>query len=122
MLLHILLASAAVSTDLPGTVVSFLDGDTIEVLHNNHAGESVSAVSIPEKGQVYGKKAKQAASGVGLWKESRYKLTAMTNTVAPLLICSSQMAPASITRWSKTTGVDGIKSMRRGHHAGPVRD
>jgi micrococcal nuclease len=62
-LLHILLASAAVSTDLPGTVVSFLDGDTIEVLHNNHAERiCLSGIECPENGQVYGKKAKQAAS------------------------------------------------------------
>jgi micrococcal nuclease len=44
-------------------VVGFLDGDTIEVLHNNHPERiRLSGIDCPEKGQAYGTRAKQAAS------------------------------------------------------------
>jgi len=37
VVLHVLLASSAFAEDFTGPVVSVLDGDTIEVLHNNQA-------------------------------------------------------------------------------------
>jgi endonuclease YncB( thermonuclease family) len=56
------LASFASST---GPVVSVLDGDTIEVLHNNRAERiRLSGIDCPEKGQAYGQKAKQATSAL----------------------------------------------------------
>lgn len=56
--------------DFSGPVVSVLDGDTIEVLHNNHAERiRLSGIDCPEKGQPYGKKAKQAASALVFGKE-----------------------------------------------------
>lgn len=43
--------------------VSIQDGDTIEVLHNQHLERiRLSSIDCPEKGQAYGQKAKQAAS------------------------------------------------------------
>ena len=46
-----------------GSVVSVLDGDTIEVLHNTHLERvRLSGIDCPEKGQAFGKRAKQAAS------------------------------------------------------------
>ena len=49
--------------DFPGPVVSILDGDTIEVLHNRHPERiRLSGIDCPEKGQAYGQKAKHAAS------------------------------------------------------------
>ena len=50
-----------------GPVVSVLDSDTIEVLHSQHP-ERIrrSGIDCPEKGQVYGKRAKQAASELAL--------------------------------------------------------
>jgi micrococcal nuclease len=43
-------------------VVSVLDGDTLEVLHNCHAERiRLSGIDCPEKGQAFGKRAKQAA-------------------------------------------------------------
>ena len=46
-------------------VVSVIDGDTIEVLHNQHPERiRLSGIDCPEKGQAFGKRAKQAASGL----------------------------------------------------------
>jgi micrococcal nuclease len=53
-----------------GPVVSVLDGDTIEVLHNQRPERiRLSGIDCPEKGQAYGKKAKQAASELAFGKE-----------------------------------------------------
>jgi micrococcal nuclease len=56
--------------DFTGSVVSILDGDTIEVLYNNRAERiRLSGIDCPEKGQAYGQKAKHAASGLAFGKE-----------------------------------------------------
>jgi endonuclease YncB( thermonuclease family) len=48
-----------------GPVVSVLDGDTIEVLHNTYPERvRLSGIVCPEKDQPYGHKAKQAASAL----------------------------------------------------------
>ena len=53
-----------------GHVVAVLDGDTIEVLHNNRAERiRLSGIDCPEKGQAYGQKAKHAASALAFGKE-----------------------------------------------------
>jgi micrococcal nuclease len=58
------------ASDFSGPVVSVLDGDTIEVLHNNRAERiRLSGIDCPEKGQAYGQRAKQAASGLVYGKE-----------------------------------------------------
>jgi len=49
--------------DISGLVVSVLDGDTIEVLRNQHPERiRLSGIDCPEKGQAYSNRAKQAAS------------------------------------------------------------
>src|SRR5712692_10534066 len=56
--------------DFTGSVVSVLDGDTIEVLHNNRPERiRLSGIDCPEKGQAYGTRAKQAASELVLGGE-----------------------------------------------------
>jgi micrococcal nuclease len=51
--------------DFTGPVISVLDGDTIEVLHNRHPERiRLSGIDCPEKGQPYGHKAKQAVSAL----------------------------------------------------------
>jgi len=45
VLLHILFASAAVAADFSSKVVRVLDGDTIEVLHNQHLKTYISNAS-----------------------------------------------------------------------------
>lgn len=53
------------TADFSGSVVSVLDGDTLEVLNGHHAERiRLSGIDCPEKGQTYGKKAKQAASAL----------------------------------------------------------
>lgn len=55
--------SIAQAAAFTGPVVSVLDGDTIEVLHNTHPERvGLSGIDCPEKGQAHGNRAKQAAS------------------------------------------------------------
>ena len=55
---------------LTGPVVSVLDGDTIEVLHNQRPERiRLNGIDCPEKGQPFGQKAKQAASQLAYGKE-----------------------------------------------------
>ncbi|MGH7184616.1 MAG: thermonuclease family protein [Nitrospiraceae bacterium] len=69
LLLTLWCASAAL-VDFTSPVVSVLDGDTIEVLHNQHPERiRLSGIACPEKGQAYGQKAKQAASALVFGKE-----------------------------------------------------
>jgi endonuclease YncB( thermonuclease family) len=60
----------SVAADFSGAVVSVLDGDTIEVLHNQHPQRiRLSGIDCPEKGQAYGQKAKHAASDLAFGKD-----------------------------------------------------
>ena len=60
--------SAVLASDFTSRIVSILDGDTIEVLHNNRTERiRLSGIDCPEKGQAYGTRAKQAASQFVLW-------------------------------------------------------
>ena len=64
------LISVVLAADFTGSVVSVLDGDTIEVLNEHHADRiRLSGIDCPENGQAYGKKAKQAASALAFGKE-----------------------------------------------------
>jgi len=66
----VFLLAPAVTAEFSGSVVSVLDGDTIEVLHNNRAERiRLNGIDCPEKGQAYGKRAKQAASELVFGKE-----------------------------------------------------
>jgi endonuclease YncB( thermonuclease family) len=105
---------ALVIADFSGGVVSVLDGDTIEVLHNNRAERiRLNGIDCPEKGQACGKRAKQAAQSWSLGRKSRFRVTASISTGAPLRMCTCPIGLTSITRWSKRAGVGGIRSMRR---------
>jgi micrococcal nuclease len=56
--------------DFTGPVVSVLDGDIIEVLHNTHPKRvRLSGIDCPEKGQAFGKRGKHAASDLAFGKE-----------------------------------------------------
>jgi micrococcal nuclease len=56
--------------DFSGPVVSVLDGDTIEVLYNKRSERiRLSGIDCPEKGQAFGKRAKQAASALVFGKQ-----------------------------------------------------
>ena len=62
--------SYGLAAEFTGEVVSVLDGDTIEVLHNHHAERiRLSGIDCPEKGQAYGQKAKNAVADLAFRKE-----------------------------------------------------
>jgi endonuclease YncB( thermonuclease family) len=64
------LLPALAFADFSGQVVSVLDGDTIEVLHNTRPERvRLSGIDCPEKGQAYGNNAKHAASALAFGKE-----------------------------------------------------
>jgi micrococcal nuclease len=68
--LALLLSAYSVFADFSGRVVRVLDGDTIEVLHSRHAERiRLNGIDCPEKGQVYGTRAKQAASELVFGKQ-----------------------------------------------------
>src|SRR5215475_14298619 len=70
VVLSIFLIRAASAADFTGQVVGVLDGDTIEVLHKKHPERiRLNGIDCPEKGQAYGKKAKQAASELVFGKQ-----------------------------------------------------
>jgi len=53
-----------------GKVVGILDGDTLEVLHNQHSERiRLSGIDCPQKGQAYGNNAKHAGSDLAFGKE-----------------------------------------------------
>ena len=59
----LLLCARLATANFTGPVVSVLDGDTIEVLHNTKPERvRLSGIDCPEKGQAFGNRAKQAAS------------------------------------------------------------
>ena len=56
-------ATSVLASNYTGKVVGIIDGDTIEVLHNQHPERiRLNGIDCPEKGQAYGNRAKQAAS------------------------------------------------------------
>lgn len=69
-LLLLLQPCVAFATGFPALVTSVIDGDTIEVLHDNRAERTrLIGIDCPERGQAYGQKAKQAASELVFGKE-----------------------------------------------------
>ena len=65
---------SALAGIVTGNVTGVLDGDTIEVLSRHHADRiRLSGIDCPEKGQAFGKKAKQAASALVFGREVTVK-------------------------------------------------
>ena len=64
--------AAVLASDFIGPVVSILDGDTLEILHNHHPERiRLSGIDCPEKDQAYAQKAKHAASTLAFGKEAK---------------------------------------------------
>ena len=65
-----LLSTPCLATNYPGPVVSVLDGDTLEVLHNQRPERiRLHGIDCPEKGQAYGNKAKQVTAALVFGKK-----------------------------------------------------
>lgn len=73
-----------------GQVISVLDGDTIEVLHNKRAERiRLNGIDCPEKGQAYGNKAKNAVADQVFGKEvtlQTYGLDKYGRTIADVFL------------------------------------
>jgi endonuclease YncB( thermonuclease family) len=73
--------SAVLALDFTGSVVSVLDGDTIEVMHNHHPEPiRLSGIDCSEKGQAYGNNAKLATSALADAANSETRHTANAYT------------------------------------------
>jgi endonuclease YncB( thermonuclease family) len=83
-------APAAAVSEYQGEVVRILDGDTLEVLHNQHPERiRLSGIDCPEKGQAYGNNAKHAASDLAFGKEvtlQTHGLDKYGRTIADVLL------------------------------------
>jgi micrococcal nuclease len=65
LLLLFLIYPSGAFASFVGPVVSVIDGDTIEVLHNTTPERvRLSGIDCPEKGQAFGNRAKQATSAL----------------------------------------------------------
>ena len=70
LLAALLIPTIVCAADFSGPVVSFLDGDTIEVPHNSKVERiRLSGIDCTEKGQAFGKQAKHAGSDLAFGKE-----------------------------------------------------
>jgi len=70
-ILHVVsIGTPSFATEVTHRVVSVLDGDTLEVLHNQHPERiRLGGIDSHEKGQAFGNRAKQAASKLVFRKE-----------------------------------------------------
>jgi len=60
--------------DFTSPILSALDGDTLEVLHHQQAERiRLNGIDSPEKGQAYGKQAKQARQPSPSGKKSLFR-------------------------------------------------
>lgn len=110
-----LFTSTALAADFSGPVVSVIDGDTLDVLHNGQAERiRLNGIDAPEKGQPYGKKAKQFLSdlvgGKTVTVES-HKLDRHRRTVADVLLpdgtnVSRELLKAGFAWWYKQYSKD----------------
>jgi len=88
--IFLLLGSALEAAGYTGKVVGVQDGDTIEVLHNQRPERiRLSGIDCPEKGQAFGKRAKQATSELVFGKEvtlQTYGKDKYKRTIADVLL------------------------------------
>lgn len=110
-----LFASTALAADFSGPVVSVLDGDTLDVLHNGQTERiRLNGIDAPEKGQPYGKNAKQFLSGLVGGKTvtiESHRLDRHRRTVADVLLpdgtnASRELLKAGFAWWYKQYSKD----------------
>ena len=80
----LMVVSVGMAADFEGKVVSVLDGDTIEVLHEKKTERiRLYGFDCPEKGQAFGQQAKHATSALLFSKDVKIENTAVINTGGP---------------------------------------
>ena len=84
LLAALLIPTLVWAADFTGRVVGVIDGDTIEVLHDQHP-ECIylSGINYPEKSQAYNTQAKQAAQNWSTGRKSRFSPSVRTSTSVP---------------------------------------
>jgi endonuclease YncB( thermonuclease family) len=86
----LLFCASLAAADFTAPVISVLDGDTIEVLHNTRPERiRLNGIDCPEKGQAFGNNAKLAASALVYGKEvtlQTYSLDKYGRTIADVLL------------------------------------
>lgn len=96
-----LLACDAFAADFTGQVVRVIDGDTIEVLHNGQAERiRLNGIDCPEKGQAFGKNAKQFTSNLAFGKEVTVRPHTYDRhgrTVADVLVANRNLSRELLT-------------------------
>jgi micrococcal nuclease len=100
-----LIPSPTIALEIKSQVDSVLDGDTIQVLHNQHAERiRLHGIDGPGKRQAYGKRPKQAVSELVFGKDvtlQTYGKDKYGCTIAHMLLVK---VPTSITRSSNMAG------------------
>jgi endonuclease YncB( thermonuclease family) len=105
-------------SQLSGTVVSVLDGHTIEVLYNRRAKRiRLNGIDAPEKGQAFGQKAKQFVSGQAFWKEvtvRTFGLDKYGRTIGDVFLPDGRMLNEELVReglawWYRKYAPDNVK-------------
>src|SRR5688500_16965820 len=72
LLCLLMVVPVGMAADFEGKVIGVVDGDTIEVLHENKPERiRLYGIDCPEKGQAFGQKAKQATSSLLFGKDVR---------------------------------------------------
>jgi endonuclease YncB( thermonuclease family) len=72
LLALLMVVAPAMAAEFKGQVIRVLDGDTIEVLHEEKPERiRLYGIDCPEKGQAFGQKAKQATSSLLFGKDVR---------------------------------------------------
>lgn len=97
-----------------GKIVGVIDGDTIDVLHNGQIERiRLNGIDCPEKGQPFGKKAKEATSSLGFGKEATvrpFKRDRHGRTVADVLVndtnLSYELAKQGLAWWYRKYSKD----------------
>lgn len=65
LVLSICFSAIVYAADFNGHVIGVIDGDSLRVMHNGRAEQvRLTGVDCPEKGQAYGKRAKQATAAL----------------------------------------------------------
>jgi len=101
-LVLVLLASPVLAADFTGKVVGVLDGDTIEVVHNGRPERiRLNGIDCPEKGQAYGRRAKEATSDLAFGKDvtlKRYGLDKYGRTIGDVILPNGQVLNQELVR------------------------